>query len=271
MRKLVALTAIMTSLSLNAQMTPVLKNKRGIPILPEQNDYCLGLSANPFFTYFGQMFNGTAGNASPSAMFANNNGMIFGKYMKTAKMAYRGSFRIGFNREVVTTNVKDMSPGAPVEGVVSDLQKRSSVFIGLGFGIEKRKGSATRLQGFYGYEGLISYNSGTNINYTYGNNLEYLDTGLIRVKKLKSSSLFSIGLRGFAGVEYFIAPKFSIGAELGYGPSLGFRSTSEQTTEQHDFSSASTTSEVSVLSPKSTSFSLDTDNYNGIIKLLFYF
>ncbi|MCC6817419.1 MAG: hypothetical protein IT245_00810 [Bacteroidia bacterium] len=271
MRKLIVIAAIFTGLTLQAQMTPVLKNRRGLAILPEQKDFCLGLGANPFFNYFGNMFNGSVVNSSPIATFANNNGMIFGKYMKTSAMAYRGGFRLGLNRDVTSVVVKDMTPGAPVDGVVSDLQKRSSVFIGLSFGIEKRKGNASRIQGFYGYEGIITYNSGSNTKYEYGNQLENLDTGLIRVKKLKSSSLFSIGLRGFAGVEYFIAPKFSIGAELGYGPNIGFRSTAEQITEQRDFSGATNITETQVLSPKSTIFSIDTDNYNGIIKLLFYF
>jgi hypothetical protein len=101
--------------------------------------------------------------------------------------------------------------------------------------------------------------------------LENLDTGIIRVKNLKASSLFSVGFRAFAGVEYFIAPKLSLGAEFGYGPSIGFRGASEQTMEQHDFAKAETVSTVNTLSPKSTNFTLDTDNYNGILKMLFYF
>jgi hypothetical protein len=271
MRKLLILAFLIPGLNMMAQMNPVLKNRRGIAILPQQKDWCIGFGANPVFNYFGNMFNASTSNNGLNASFAAPNKMIFAKYMKTNEMAYRVSFRLGFTNDVTTFNVKDMTPGAATDAVVTDKQKRNNSFIGLGFGIEKRKGTATRIQGFYGVEGLISYSSGDNINYEYGNGLEKLDTGLIRVKKLKSSSLFSIGCRGFAGVEYFIAPKFSIGAELGYGPSIGFRSASEQTTEQYDFWSTTTTSEVTVLSPKSTVFTLDTDNYNGIVKLLFYF
>lgn len=271
MRKILVITIFMLGLSLQAQLNPVLKNKRGIAILPQQKDWCIGFGANPFFTYFGNMFNGSTGNNSPSATYAAANKMIFAKYMKTNDLAYRVSFRFGLTNDVLSFNVKDMTPGAASDAVVTDKQKRNSSFVGLGFGFEKRKGFATRIQGFYGLEGLITYSSGDNITYDYGNKLENLDTGLIRVKKLKASSLFSIGCRAFAGVEYFIAPKFSVGAELGYGPSIGFRSTAEQTTEQYDFPNATTRSEIKVLSPKSKTFTLDTDNYNGIIKLLFYF
>jgi hypothetical protein len=163
-----------------------------------------------------------------------------------------------------------MSPGAAVNAVVTDEQRRNNSFIGLGLGIEKRKGQG-RIQGIYGIEGLISYASGSSIKYDYGNKLENLDTGIIRVKKQKASTLFSVGLRAFAGVEYFIAPKLSLGAEFGYGPRISFGSSSEQTTEQYDFVKSETVSTVNTLSPRNTSFNLDTDNYSGILKLMFYF
>lgn len=270
MRKYSVILLLLSFTSAFAQTSPVLKNRRGIAILPQQNDYCIGFSANPFLTYFGNMFNGSSNNFSPVPSFSSPNKMIFAKYMKTNSLAYRANFRIGYTRDVITFNVKDMSPGAATNAVVSDVQKRNNTFIGLGLGIEKRKG-VTRLQGYYGADAMISFSSGDNINFEYGNKLEYLDTGIIRVKKLKASSLFSIGFRGFAGVEYFIAPKFSIGAELGYGPSIGFRSTAEQSTEQQDFQNNAVMTETNTLSPKSSNISVDTDNYNGLIKMLFYF
>lgn len=254
---------------LSAQQQPVLKNKRGILILPQKGDFCLGISANPFFTYFGNMFNNSTGNNSPAFTFASPNQMIFFKYMKANDLAWRANFRIGINSNTLSFNVLDISPGAAANAVVSDVQKQRSSNIGLSAGIEKRKGN-TRLQGFYGAEGFINFSSGKTL-FEYGNKLENLDTGSIRVKKINLSSTFSIGFRGFAGVEYFVAPNFSIGGELGYGPSFNFRSASEQSSEQYDFTNAAAVEETKQVSPKSSGFSLDTDNYNGIIKLLFYF
>jgi len=270
MRKYVSVLIILISVNAQAQLNPVLKNRRGMPILPQQGEYCIGFGANPFLNYFGNMFNGSNGNASPSPSFVLPNKMLFGKYMKTNDKAYRASFRFAVNSDITSQNVKDMKPGADVNATVVDQQKVSSSFFGIGLGIEKRKGMG-RIQGIYGAEAVISYNSGNNMKYEYGNGLENLDTGVIRVKKVKASSLFSIGLRGFVGVEYFIAPKFSIGAELGYGPTIGFRSVSESTTEQYDFTTSATKEDTKSLSPKNTNFSLDTDNYNGILKMLFYF
>ena len=257
-------------LSVSAQLQPVLKNKRGINILPERGDYCIGFGANPLLDYIGNMFNNSSNNNSPGASFAAPNQMLFGKYMKSANIAYRASFRFAIINNTTMVNVADMRPDAPVNSQVIDEQKQRSTILGLAVGIEKRKGS-TRLQGFYGADFTLGYNSGSNTKFEYGNKLEHLDTGIIRVTKIRASSMFTIGVRGFAGVEYFVAPRISVGGELGYGPSVYVRSAAESTTERHDFSTAQTVEEKSALSPKAKGFTLDTDNYNGILKLLFYF
>ncbi len=270
MKKMLILLFMGTVFTVSAQLQPVLKNKRGINILPQKGDYCIGFSANPFLEYFGNMFNNNAGNNAPVATFAAPNQMIFVKFMKTSEIAYRGSFRFGIINNTLSFNVKDISPGAPVNALVADLQKQRTTILGLAFGIEKRRGN-TRLQGFYGADVFINYNTGAGIKYEYGNKLENYDTGTMRVTRFRASSVFSIGVRGFAGIEYFVAPRISLGAELGYGPSFFVRSASETTVEQYDFSTAETKEEKTASSPKTKGFTLDTDNANGILKLLFYF
>lgn len=269
MKRISIILVLLTSLSLQAQQQPVLKNKRGILILPQRGDFCIGASSNPFFQYFGNMFNGTSGNNAPVFTFMNPSNMIFVKYMKANDYAYRAGFRFGINNSSQSFNVKDMSPGADQNATLVDVYKTRSTNLGISGGIEKRRGS-TRLQGIYGVEGFINFNSSNEV-FEFGNKLENLDTGIIRVKKNDNSSVFTIGFRGFAGVEYFLAPNFSIGGELGFGPSVYFRSSYEQITEQYDFTTSSTIETTKQVSPKSRGFRLDTDNYNGIIKLLFYF
>jgi len=85
------------------------------------------------------------------------------------------------------------------------------------------------------------------------------------------STSFSIGFRGFVGVKYFIAPDFSLGGELGYGPYFTFNLAPKQTIEQYDFTAGKATTETKEVSPKIQSMSLDSDNSKGMIKLLFYF
>ncbi len=253
-----------------SQMQPVLKNKRGIGILPQAGDVAIGFGANPFLTYFGNMFNGNNNNISPSPTFATQNQSIFFKYMKTSQLAYRGYFRFGVNSNTNSINVADKTPGAASGSVVKDVQKTKNNIIGVGFGIEKRRGS-TRLQGYYGAEIYLNYNSGFDTKNKYGNAIANEDTGTIRNTILNASSTMTIGLRAFTGVEYFVAPRVSIGGELGYGPSVSFRSANEITSESYDKTTATLTTTKVSTSPRSSGFSLDTDNYFGIIKLLFYF
>lgn len=257
------------SLSAFAEQQPVLKNKRGIMILPQRGNYCIGINANPFFNYFGNMFNNSTGSNSPSFTFTNSDQTIYGKYMKTNNMAYRANFRIGISNITNTYNVLDLSPGAAQNAMVSDVYKRRNKNIGLSFGMEKRRGN-TRMQGVYGVEGFIGFSSGKD-KFEYGNKLENLDTGFRRLTEFTLSNSFSIGFRGFVGVEYFIAPNFSIGGELGYGPDFTFNSAPKQTFEQYDFTAGTATTESKEVNPKNTNISLDTDNARGNIKLLFYF
>ena len=46
-----------------------------------------------------------------------------------------------------------------------------------------------------------------------------------------SGTVFGLGARGFAGVEYFIAPKISIAAEFGWAVALNFIGSGEVATE----------------------------------------
>lgn len=269
MKRILLILVASSMFAVYAQQQPVLKNRRGIPILPDKGDFALGISAGPFFVFAGNMFNNSTANSAPAFTFAGPNNILFGKYMTDKDRAYRASFRIGMNSSSQSFDVPDMSPGTPINAVVTDIYKQRSSNIGLSFGIERRKG-ATRLQGIYGWEGMLQF-SRSKQSWEYGNKLEHLDTGSYRVQKIDGVASLSIGLRVFAGVEYFLAPNFSVGGELGFGPSLDIRSSSTQVLERYDFANNVVAEEKRMLAPKTTGFSLDTDNYGGRIRLLFYF
>ncbi|HEY1045483.1 MAG TPA: hypothetical protein VGF79_03525 [Bacteroidia bacterium] len=268
MKKYILTLMVLSMAALNAQQTPVLKSKRGINILPQQGEYCLGFGATPILEYFGNMFNNSSGTNGNLVGFPTSNASVFGKYMKTNNYAYRASIRLGFSTINTTFEVADMSPGAAVGAKVNDVQKTSTNNFGLGFGFEKRKGN-TRIQGYYGLEGLISF-TGQSTKNSYGNKLEYYDTGVQRQTKLNNGNTFGLQARAFAGVEYFIAPKVSLGAEFGFGPALRMRSFNTYAYEIYNFTT-NTIQEFELSGSKSTTFTIDNDNYSGILKLLFYF
>ena len=76
----------------------------------------------------------------------------------------------------------------------------------VGYGKEWRKGS-TRLQGFYGVDGLVGFGS-----------------------PAKKNTSFLIGAQGFAGAEYFVFPKVALGAQYSYGVFFKYKSVNDAST-----------------------------------------
>lgn len=244
---------------------------------PEAGDWVIGFDAAPALNYFGNMFNGTMAN-SLNTNFVNSDNVLFGKYYKDATTAYRGSLRIlnySVNQDVlIDTNTVNSNPT-----YLTDMSKQSGSLIQIGAGLEKRKGEG-RFQGYYGGELNISIGGANNFENTYA---AILDSANIadgassngRVLTSKIAGGFGLGIRGFVGVEYFIAPKISLGAEFGWGFGLQTIGEGETVTENYGFDGASATTQstytVSTMSAKSSFMSIDTDNVGGRIKLLFHF
>ena len=229
-----------------------LTNKRGESILPQQGDWAIGINADPFLYYFGNVFNGNTSNPSPTAQYPAYPWAITGKKFITDKQAYRAKVRIGIGSMKEAGLVKkDLvnTTGNDTTKMTEDIEKISSHNITLGFGKEWRRGK-TRLQGFGGFEGMVWMQGGKN-KYEYGNDFSAdnptptsynftnntSSAATVRVSETKAGNTFGIGLRGFIGAEYFIFPKIALGAEFGWG--LGVQGTSEGSKISKTWDSAS--------------------------------
>lgn len=280
-----------------------LTSKKGENFLPEAKDWALGIDAVPFLNYFGNFIGGNGLNAAPNWDFATGNQTIIGKYFVDEKMAYRGALRIGFgsmtNSNIVADRGADNSflvyPSlAPTK---ENTMKASYSAFGLAGGLEFRKGT-TRLQGFYGAELGFSTDGGKE-TYSYGNNLTSnlpepqnisvdadddfgtnltVDTygNAARVLEAKNSS-FGFGLRAFVGVEYFIIPKLSLGAEFGWGLGVMSMKSSQEIESVGTVNGFQANGKQSFDSGKMSTFGLDTDINNtlfgnpGQLKITFHF
>lgn len=274
------------------------KSKNDHEVLPQKGDWSLGASATGFLGYLGNLMNGNTGNGVPPFGVANGpsafslgnvGGMAFtGKYMVKGDMAYRVRFLANLGSNTYRNNViKDMATPDPMNPkYVEDNMAVNSAVVLLGAGFEKRRGSG-RLQGIYGAEVLLGMSS-TKTNYTYGNsfstdfnaptsttdfNFGTSSAVSTRRKEDYSGASLLAGVRGFAGVEYFIAPKMSLGGEIGY--TLGFSSNGNGyvTTEMWNTATSNTSTVKTVTTPKSglRSFGMGLDNVNAGINLNFYF
>ena len=184
-----------------------LVSSKGEQYLPKQGDWSIGFNAGNALRYVGNAFNGNQNNSSADlfegqrvvnfgqGVFSSTASVItfVGKKFDTDNTAtrYTASFNFNFEKQ-------------------KDVDGTSSFGLVAGYGKEWRKGT-TRLQGYYGVDGLV---------------------GLVSPAKKQFG--FGIGAQGFAGVEYFIFPKVALGAQYTYGAGLMF--TNNGNTETNKFS-----------------------------------
>jgi hypothetical protein len=234
----------------HAQSDAEFVNKNGAVILPQSGDIAIGISLNPIFSYFGNFFskdNGISTSSSiPVADFlsypvgindlyissqAPTSSQIYAKYFLEDDRAIRASFEFtGINHSLKlyvqddAAILDEPSSNAKVE----DMQHIIGSTMVVGAGYEIRRGHR-RLQGFMGGSAFfLMQNDKSEFSYgnpisdlnpdpssvNWGNNL--LSDGGRKTMQNYGQTL-GIGVGGFIGVELFIMPKMSLGAELGYG------------------------------------------------------
>lgn len=261
-----------------------LTSKKGEAYLPEAGDWSIGFDATPFLNYAGNLFNNGVNTGVVSANYFAPNGAIYGKMYKDEKTAYRGMLRIGFGSNTVTNNFDTVA----TKPAVTDEISISGRQIVLGFGIEKHRGN-TRIQGVYGAQMMIGFGGGST-TYTYGDNYDINHTaqfttwsGLTatgtssatsRTTESVAGSTFMLGIQGFIGVEWFFAPKVSLGAEYGWGLAMNSTGEGETTTESWGITAPATTPALTTNTTKtgkSSSFSLDNSISGASISLNFHF
>ena len=298
MKKIVGISIAMLSCSLLfSQGNPQIQNKNGVDIMPVKGEFAIGVNATPFLTFAGNLFGYNNSNTSlNSNKFIGNafgGNTIYGKYMLTDDNAIRANFRISDYDYTNRYDVYDDSKNSP-DSIVTDSRSTDNNTINLGVGYEFRRGS-TRLKGLYGGDFML-YRRHSNTEFNYGNamagsnqtptsafnvNGSYQGTNgnnvAERMLMSKSGTTLGAGLRAFAGVEYFFAPKICIGTEFGWTMLVSKTGKSMTTTEYYDPNATNEDGSIGGVVIKenvvsgSRSFELDTDNFNAALYLMFYF
>ncbi len=253
-----------------AQGDNTLKDNKENVILPEKGDFSIGIGANPFFRYLGNMFSLSGDNQLNLSLFNNQ---IYGKYFISSQNAIRVRLGIYQNSQQNSYQVRD---DADYNRFVTDKFDRAIINLDMVFGYEWRKGS-NRLQISYGAEMNLKY-SVISDKYSYGNDYSssntypttYLfGTSYSRPTRIKQNNGLGFGARVFTGIEYFIFPKISIGGELGLGYIMRINGKTIQKFEfwDWDYNTVNTDEIVNDFSSSTTY----TDILNGQIFLLFHF
>jgi hypothetical protein len=269
-------------------------SKNGYEVLPKAGEFGLSFSATSFLNYAGNLFMGTSnapvvqapgGFNDPMATTGNIPASFVLKYFYTDNFAVRSRLQLNYNNirdaRPIPLSTNNFNPRDPKFG--EDVKVINSTAVMIGLGMEKRRGSQ-RVQGIYGAELILGFfNENNNYNYAnamteefptpwindFGGNGYFGDTRLVQDK---FGNRFFAGIRGFAGVEYFFAPKISLGGEFGYTIGMSTRGERVQVREYYDgATSAPKSFNTRTQSNRVSSFGAAFDQINAAISLNFYF
>lgn len=274
-KTILAVAAVAVSL---AGFSQDLMSKKGEAILPEAGDYALGFDAVPLFNAI--KFNDA--NARIAAGYPNQYFGALVKRFSDAKTAWRFGVRLGLTNTLFKEDVSEFNNGnEDASNTVENRISSTGFDATLSIGQEFRRGN-TRVQGYWGYEGLVSLRA-NRVDIEYGNDLgdlsdqnPYVGTNPSYgsntdnyLNQSRSGVGFGIGARGFIGVEYFVAPKISINAEYGLAATFNTSGRGEQ--DITTVNGGDTNDDTIEGSSRTNTFNLATDISQGAVRVIFHF
>lgn len=270
--------------------------------LPEEGDWALGIDVVPVLRYIGNAFNGTNGTneithvggtpfTSGNAHFRDRGLMpdvsIMGKYMLTDEWALRANIGLMIsaeNEKAYSINDQALLANPLSEAKVTDGVRHERNGVSMMLGAEYRKGSR-RVQGVFGGGLLFAFqnnkdtyswgNAFTEINqspssYTFAG-MPNVPAGYRVLKQNGTGSDVYLGLTGSAGIEWFVAPKIALGAEVNLSLYYIFGSQTYVESEGYNTTSGKIDTRTDLLSPGDNGIYFGTESLGGSLYMTFYF
>lgn len=273
--------------------------------VPKKGDFSLGLDLKPVLKYVGNIFNGNTENTleyiGGEPTLSNLDGKsgiedkikdispevsIMAKYMLTDNWALRANVGVMIRKDRDNYYVQDdkavfLDPFCTTKLVDSKISFKNGLSMAVGG--EYRRGNK-RVQGVFGASALFGFHT-INETYNYANALTEVNqnptTALsetaapvdgYRILNKKSTNNFFYGAIGSAGVEWFVAPKISLGAEVNL--SIYHVIEGQQYTESEGYNTSTLKVDTRYdIDPKpgNSYFRFGTENLGGSIYMSFYF
>ena len=268
--------------------------------MPEEGDWALGIDVVPILKYIGNAFNGTDGSngldhvgGTPftSGHFGNQGLMptvsIMGKYMLTDEWAVRANVGLmisSANDKAYSIDDKALAENPFSEAKVVDGARYDRNGMSMLLGAEYRKG-ARRIQGVFG-AGLLFAFQNSKETYSWGNalteinqsptshafaNMPTLPTGYRALKQNGAGSDFYLGLTGSAGIEWFVAPKIALGAEVNLSLYYIFGTQTYVESEGYNATLGKVETRTDLYAPGSNGIYFGTESLGGSLYMTFYF
>lgn len=264
--------------------------------LPQQGDWAIGVDVVPLLKCIGDGHgNESFGGGTPFTKDNENFNIvpdvsILAKYMLTDNVALRANLGFIFdshrNRYYVQDD-KALFENPLSEDKTIDACRTNSNGMSLNLGMEYRKGSR-RVQGVFGAGILFAFQT-QKYTYDWGNEMtmvnqqpstapefHYNGTSSVyyngyRLTEYKNDGIFYTGLTGSAGVEWFVAPKISLGAEVNITAYYMFGSQSYTKSEGYNSSLDKIEERTDIVSPGDRGFHFGTESLGGALNMTFYF
>ena len=305
MKKSILLTGLLIASLCSAAVTVSAKDgkeKKDVSeYLPEAGDFAISVSANPFINFVGNIFNNTVNQAigtfggDPYDVVDINQPApavsIAGKYMLTDELGLQ--VNLGWIHDANTQN--DYVPDdAELKNNPLSGKKLTDSFITRRSGgsfsaaIEYRVGKR-RVQGVFS-AGLMYAFSYDRTKYTYGNAITEINqnpsaafqhsevaqvpdgfSSMRYLSKFNDSPSNYAGLILSAGIEWFVAPKVSIGGEVNISALYNWTKATYYTGEGFNTISNAVETWTELESPSSHGFSFGTGNIGSNLSVTFYF
>ena len=294
---LIIMAALVSFAGMDAQ-----EQKTEKQYLPETGDWALGVDVVPVLRYVGNAFNGNTNNEYIDNLggepFINSNKRynsrslmpdvsIQGKYMLTDEWGLRANVGLMFrsiydNRYAVDDKALLLNPLS--EDKVVDKAHNTKNGMSVMVGGEYRKGKK-RVQGVFGF-GLLFAFQNDKTTYSYGNQMTEInqtpsvgfssgsvyDGNNYRLLKTNGSgSDFYTGVTGSAGIEWFVAPKISLGAEVNLSLYYIFGNQDYTESEGYNPSTGKVETRTDLVSPRYRELYIGTESLGGSLNMTFYF
>ena len=263
------------------------QDKEQRDFLPKAGDWAISIDAKPLLNFVGNLFNNTSDNDISSfgggepTLLNGPTASIMCKYMLTDNFALKTNVGVLISNSKIAGYVSDdaasmLDPLADAK--VADIRNTRTTGLSLMAGAEYRIGKK-KIQGVFGGGLLIGVEEKLQ-KYQYGNAVteinqtptSYFTTAAYRpLKNYSQTPDVFAGLVGTIGVEYFISPKIALGTEVSLCMGYSFKQQTYELSEGYNQSTKNVEERVNLISPSTSSFSMETKNLGGSLYLSFYF
>lgn len=266
--------------------------------LPVKGEWSIGFSLNPISSFIGNMFNNSttnklnslSGEALSIGGLPKSSISVMGTYMLTPQWELRANIGFGFkyyenNQYAIDDKALAVDPLSQTK--VTDTEKNNDLSGSFSFGAQYRVGKNRPVQGVFGAGAMYVFGV-NNKTYTYGNAITELNqkptiavgnyatmaSYMPNARLLSAQSAAQlehvVGLYGSVGIEWFVAPKICLGANVNIDFLYSINPARVDTYEGYNTLTGNVEEYIQKISPASQGVNFSTDNIGANLYVAFY-